>query len=232
MGKLNKFFGWKYNSEYKRAFNEGGEIKQWFRLEEVNIGGGDTHGFPALFRATLDSAGFDLLAIDMYVNWKEGLVVYRTGVKLDMTKFLNEPTKDENTITFNSNRLNIVGKVYPRSSVYRKYDLYCGMPNSVGVIDPGYTGEVLVIFRLRKTIGSFIRYLLGKLRIYGIGEYIAQIVFQPFYIPTFSVTDINPVTDRGEGGFGSTGSSIYSRIISNDDFDGDIDELEGKTNKK
>ena len=86
-----------------------------------------------------------------------------------------------------------VGLVFPRSSI-RKYEL--SLSNSVGVIDSGYRGELQATFK--KTNG------LDSLS-YKVGDRVAQIMIIPH--PTIEFEEVNKLnnTERGEGGFGSTG---------------------------
>lgn len=87
-----------------------------------------------------------------------------------------------------------VGLVFPRSSV-RNQDLI--LSNCVGVIDSGYRGELQATFK--KTNG------LDSLK-YKVGERGAQIVILPY--PQIKMIESNELsnTERGEGGFGSTGN--------------------------
>lgn len=87
-----------------------------------------------------------------------------------------------------------VGLVFPRSSI-RDTDLL--LTNSVGVIDSGYRGEIQATFR--KTNG------LDSLK-YNIGDRGAQIIILPYPKITFINSDSLSETDRGEGGYGSTGN--------------------------
>jgi dUTP pyrophosphatase len=86
-----------------------------------------------------------------------------------------------------------VGLIFPRSSI-RKYDLT--LSNSVGVIDSGYRGELQATFK--KTNG------LDSLS-YNAGDRVAQIMIIPH--PPIEFEEVNELnnTERGEGGFGSTG---------------------------
>ena len=86
-----------------------------------------------------------------------------------------------------------VGLVFPRSSV-RNQDLI--LSNCVGVIDSGYRGEIQATFK--KTNG------LDSIK-YKVGERGAQIIILPY--PTIYMTEVPELsdTDRGTGGFGSTG---------------------------
>jgi dUTP pyrophosphatase len=86
-----------------------------------------------------------------------------------------------------------VGLVFPRSSV-RNQELL--LSNCVGVIDSGYRGEIQATFK--KTNG------LDSLK-YKVGERGAQIIILPY--PKIYMTEVPELseTERGTGGFGSTG---------------------------
>jgi dUTP pyrophosphatase len=86
-----------------------------------------------------------------------------------------------------------VGLVFPRSSI-RKTDL--SLTNSVGVIDSGYRGELQATFRKERGVAS---------RKYEVGDRVAQLMIIPH--PTIEFNEVNELsnTERGEGGFGSTG---------------------------
>ena len=83
-----------------------------------------------------------------------------------------------------------MGLVFPRSSI-RKTDLV--LSNAVGVIDSGYRGEIQATFK--KT----------GLQKYEIGDRGAQIIIMPHPIVDFVEVEELTNTERGEGGFGSTG---------------------------
>ena len=85
-----------------------------------------------------------------------------------------------------------VGLLFPRSSI-RKYGI--SLSNSVGVIDSGYRGEIQATFNLKD------KQAFG----YSIGERIVQLLIIPYpSIETVEVQELSS-TQRGEGGFGSTG---------------------------
>ena len=89
-----------------------------------------------------------------------------------------------------------VGLIFPRSSI-RKTDL--SLSNSVGVIDSGYRGEIQATFNQRSLSsqsGSFL---------YGVGDRIMQIMIIPHPEIEFEEVEELNNTERGEGGFGSTG---------------------------
>ena len=87
-----------------------------------------------------------------------------------------------------------VGLIFPRSSNSKK-DLL--LTNSVGVIDRGYRGEVELRFKpvLNGT----------RLLIYDVGDRVGQIMIIPYPTIEFVETENLSNSERGDGGFGSTG---------------------------
>jgi len=87
-----------------------------------------------------------------------------------------------------------VGLLYPRSS-NSKTDLY--LTNHVGVIDSGYRGEIM--FKFRPING------VVDANIYAVGDRIGQLIIMPY--PKVELIEVDELSDseRGEGGFGSTG---------------------------
>lgn len=86
-----------------------------------------------------------------------------------------------------------VGLVFPRSSI-RKYDL--SLTNSVGVIDSGYRGSIQTTFKKNKGVAS---------KVYEVGERICQLVIVPILNVIMTESEELTETERGEGGFGSSG---------------------------
>jgi dUTP pyrophosphatase len=86
-----------------------------------------------------------------------------------------------------------VGLLFPRSSV-SKTNL--SLANSVGVIDSGYRGQIMCVFNKVNN---------PMLSSYNVGDKIAQLVIVA--CPQFIVKEVTELSDteRGEGGFGSTG---------------------------
>ena len=83
-----------------------------------------------------------------------------------------------------------LGLIFPRSSI-RKYDLI--LTNAVGVIDSGYRGELQATF---KKSGP---------HVYEVGDRGAQIIILPYPQIEFIEVEQLSNTERGKGGFGSTG---------------------------
>ena len=87
----------------------------------------------------------------------------------------------------------IAGFVYSRSGLGARDGIT--VAQGVGVIDPDYTGEILVF--LLNTSGQ-------ERRVHN-GERVAQLIFQSFVRPRWrEVTELS-ATERGSGGFGHTG---------------------------
>jgi len=86
-----------------------------------------------------------------------------------------------------------VGLIFPRSS-NAKTDLY--LTNHVGVIDSGYRGELMFKFRPTKINGNC----------YQPGDRIGQLLIIPY--PQIELEEVEELssTERGEGGYGSTGN--------------------------
>ena len=89
-----------------------------------------------------------------------------------------------------------VGLVFPRSSI-RKTHLH--LSNSVGVIDSGYRGELQATFKKIQGISN------NALDNYKVGDRIFQIMIIPHPPIEFKEVEELNNTERGEGGFGSTG---------------------------
>jgi dUTP pyrophosphatase len=118
-------------------------------------------------------AGADIVATsaDMF----KGQMIYGTGLAVEIPE-------------------GMVGLVFPRSSV-RNYNL--SMSNSVGVIDSGYRGEIMITFNITEK---------DKFpATYNIGDRIAQLVIMPVPLVQYTEVDELSETSRGEAGHGSTG---------------------------
>ena len=70
------------------------------------------------------------------------------------------------------------------------------LANSVGVVDSGYRGEIMLKYRHVNNLNSF----------YKSGDRVGQLMIMPY--PQFELIEVEELstTERGEGGFGSTGS--------------------------
>ena len=126
-------------------------------------------------------AGLDLTAISK--ENKNGVYIYGTGLAIEIPE-------------------GYVGLIFPRSSNY-KQDLW--LTNCVGVIDSGYRGEIKFMFKdvLTNKILSPGEYYEHKT--WKVGDRVGQLIIMPY--PSINLVEVNDLSDsdRGEGGFGSSG---------------------------
>lgn len=85
------------------------------------------------------------------------------------------------------------GLVYARSGLACKKGL--APANKVGVIDSDYRGEIIVALHNHSNESVTVEN----------GERIAQLVITPYITAIFNEVDVLEDTERGQGGFGSTG---------------------------
>jgi dUTP pyrophosphatase len=83
-----------------------------------------------------------------------------------------------------------VGFVFPRSSCYKQKQI---LSNCVGVIDSGYRGEISAVM-IGTTDYS-----------YKVGDRVAQLIVLPIPYVQFNEVQELSDTERGTGGYGSTG---------------------------
>ncbi len=117
-------------------------------------------------------AGLDLTAVSE--EWNEGntMVTYGTGLSIEIPE-------------------GYVGLLFPRSSVCKTS---LNLSNSVGVIDSGYRGEIMLKYRYPEE-GS----------VYDLGDRVGQLIIIPY--PQIKLVEAEELssTERGEGGYGSSG---------------------------
>ena len=141
-------------------------------------------------RANMSDAGYDIVAIDDGTVDDAGFVQYRTGISIC-------PDAGYHV------------EIFPRSSI-SKYNL--SLANSIGLVDNGYRGEILVRFKptmaIVKNAISVDPYIIypRETKIYKKGDKIAQLVVRKTEDAEFMIVDELDASDRGGGGFGSTGS--------------------------
>lgn len=125
-------------------------------------------------------AGLDLTATSVRHD-TNGNVVYGTGLSLEIP-------------------IGFVGLLFPRSSNADK-DLL--LSNSVGVIDSGFRGEVKVKYKIVMRLGVEEDYVFNN---YSIGDRIGQLIILPYPTIEFEETEELSDSERGTGGYGSTGN--------------------------
>ena len=120
-------------------------------------------------------AGMDLVATSI-ISETQTQITYGIGLAMEIPK-------------------GFVGLIFPRSSV-RKTRLM--LSNCVGVVDSGYRGELQATF-------NKVNQNSQAENDYKVGDRIAQIMIIPHPEVEFTEVDELSDTERGEGGFGSTG---------------------------
>jgi len=137
---------------------------------------GATIPYPAY--ATTGSAGLDLRAcLDTPLDLNPGqTVLIPTGLAIH----INDP--------------HLAAVILPRSGLGHKHGIVLG--NLVGLIDSDYQGQLLVSCWNRSDTAFTIE----------VGERIAQLVFVPIVQVAFEQVEDFIESDRGQGGFGHTGS--------------------------
>lgn len=88
----------------------------------------------------------------------------------------------------------VAGCIFARSGLATKQGL--APANKVGIIDPDYRGEIMVALHNHSQ----------DIRVVSHGDRIAQIGFIPYLTACFLEVDELSDSERGTGGFGSTGS--------------------------
>lgn len=134
-------------------------------------------------RAHTTDAGADLRTPHDVIVPAKGSVVIDTGVHIELpTIYLNTGLFPEKFLT--------VGFLKSKSGLNVKHGI-----TSEGVIDVGYTGSIAV----KLYNHSDKPYELKA------GDKISQLVVMPILTPSFELVEELEATERGNGGFGSTG---------------------------
>lgn len=128
-------------------------------------------------RATKGSAGFDLCACT-----DSDVIIAPGEISVIPTGLSAQPDSDGTALM-----------IYPRSGLASRYGI--ALANCVGVVDSDYRGEICV---------PLINHGTSPFTVEN-GMRIAQLVVTPVLLPEIEVSDELTATERGEGGFGSTG---------------------------
>lgn len=126
-------------------------------------------------------AAYDLTAVSHSFD-EYGNIVYGFGIALEIPE-------------------GYAGFIYPRSSVC-KYGL--ALTNCVGIIDSSYRGEITAKFKPTLYFEDDGGITIGD-KEYNVGDRIAQLIIRKVENADFIETDTLSDTDRGTGGYGSTG---------------------------
>ncbi|MBQ3009679.1 MAG: dUTP diphosphatase [Oscillospiraceae bacterium] len=95
--------------------------------------------------------------------------------------------------------LGVAGLIFPRSGMASKRGL--APANKVAVIDPDYRGEIFIALLNHGKVHQVIQP----------GDRIAQMLFIPYFAPELEEVEVLTDTQRGAGGFGSTGTGAVEQ---------------------
>ena len=142
------------------------------------------------------------IKLEDYVSKEIPTYAHEGDACVDLKCMAIDTISEENTIIIHTGVHVELPKGYvmliiPRSSNC-KTPLY--MPNSIGVIDSGYRGEILVKYKAPDKL-TFINYK----DYYKVGDRVAQAIVLPY--PKIKFTEVEHLSEsnRGNRGFGSTG---------------------------
>lgn len=135
--------------------------------------------FPLPRYETMDAAGLDLRAC-----LQESLIIHPGETHLLPTG-----------IAIHIGDAHMAAVILPRSGLGHKHGLVLG--NLVGLIDADYQGPLMVSCWNRGSMA----YTVTP------GDRIAQLVFMPIVRTHFNIVDEFDTTERGAGGFGSSGKN-------------------------
>lgn len=115
---------------------------------------------------------------------------------LDLTCISEEWNSDNSMVTYDTGiaieiPIGYVGLLFPRSSVSKTSLI---LTNSVGVIDSGYRGSIMFKYRYPE-----------EGMVYDIGDRVGQLLILPYPKVEFEEVEELSDTNRGDGGFGSSG---------------------------
>jgi dUTP pyrophosphatase len=160
--------------------------------------------------STQYDAGYDIISISEPVIVGEYNEDVEAWARIDYIQYHTglyiEPASDDKQYHTN---------IFPRSSI-SKYNLV--LANSIGLVDAGYRGELLVRFKYVYQPEDLFARIHGHQttipihtnvnldRIYSKGDRIAQLVVAETQPVEFELVDVLTNTERGVGGFGSTGA--------------------------
>lgn len=147
--------------------------------------------------ATDGSGAIDLIATETVILYPQEIKTIHTGIAISMVRnhysMYDDPSRS------------IAAIILPRSSTGRSGLM---LSNTIGLIDQDYQGELLVSAWNRNNASATLWNIHECRDVIEIekGERFAQLMFVPIFTPQFSVVEnFTNTTERGDGGFGSTG---------------------------
>ncbi len=150
------------------------------------------HGFDVRFKKLSPKIGMSIPEPSYATSGSAGIDL-AACIDASVSILPNEWAKIPTGLAMQIGRADVVGLIFPRSGLALRKGIT--MQNAVGVIDSDYRGQIEVLIRNE-----------GKEPIeISDGERIAQMVFVPILQANIHFADSLEETERGTGGFGSTG---------------------------
>ena len=150
----------------------------WYELEILNM---KNMNYKTEYDRSDSNAGFDLFSADMTIQ-KQALIPFGIVARLIKVEQINNISLKTDSHFW----------LMPRSSIYKSGLI---MGNSTGVIDKSYRGE------LKAPVWS----MIDTVTISQNERHFQIVAPDMGWIRNVRIVDSMPNTERGEGGFGSTG---------------------------
>jgi dUTP pyrophosphatase len=188
---INRLFGDNYNTSYEESYDleffkentlESRKQTYWVKNDiiDVKIVKISEDAIIPTY-SQIGDAGLDLTATSMIVT--DGYIQYGTSLTIEIPE-------------------GYFGLLLPRSSI-TKAPPGVSLKNNCGIIDSNYRGELLLRFELPYNISYGVSndFIVPK-----IGDRVGQLIILPYPKINFIVSEHISETNRGSGGFGSTGN--------------------------
>ena len=141
---------------------------------------------PDPYHGSVAAAGWDLYAVHSKIQYENSSASVGTGIAAAVPE-------------------GHVLLLFPRSGLSNSYGLAPG--NCVGVIDSDYRGEIIVRFRDMSDGGINKLFSMQESAESGRPERIIQAILVPIPEVRWELVEALDKTERGSGGFGSTGTT-------------------------
>jgi len=201
--------------DYNPYFDSGFDIFQPLgKMHSISTPRGETKSYELEMGTHLIGLGLKTAMYSIPILQRSNLkaeLMRRITIYNNLNNITEESLGDYSTKRFNmvrkiewgKSQTPIPYKLHPRSSIYKKA---IRQANCTGIIDSGYRGELCAAV---DCLGQAFGKQSDTLRTLESGKRYFQICkadLQPFYAVLLNENDTLPSTERGCGGFGSTGS--------------------------
>lgn len=117
----------------------------------------------------------------------------RAMLKFNVIIKPNETIKIPTGLAIHIQDTGICGQIIPRSGLGHKHGIV--LSNTIGLIDSDYSGQLFITCLNRSNVDYEIK----------VGDRIAQLIFVSIYQVNLNIVESFAESERGSGGFGSTG---------------------------